>query len=103
MKPETIAAGLAFFQGKRVAVKMCDYEKFLELSLAGINASFDDRHEYKILPDLPWYSVALLKDGSKTWTTFVRSDGYETEVKNNPYFVGWLDERKTYDPEQVGK
>ena len=102
MTPETIAAGLAFFQGKRVAVKV-SFSEFRELPQFSLGISFDDCQEYRILPDLPWYRVALLKGHSGTWTLHVTDDLQESETQTEPYFVGWLGERKTYAPEQVGK
>ena len=102
MTPETIAAGLAFFQGKRVARKVSSLH-FQELPQFSIVITFDDFEEYTILPDLPWYRVAMLKDDAETWTVIADSSRVEAEINNSEDFVCWLTERKTYDPEQVGK
>ena len=103
MTPETIAAGLAFFQGKRVAVKSTTTDTFYEISSNSGEAYFDDLREYTILPNLPWYRVAMLKNNLETWTVIAYSSHVEAEINNSEDFVCWLGERKTYDPEQVGK
>ena len=102
MTPETIAAGLAFFQGKRVARKVSSLH-FQELPQFSIGITFDDFEEYTILPDLPWYRVALMDVGDKKYTPTVDSDKHEKSITESQYFIGWLTERVTYDPEQVGK
>ena len=103
MTPETIAAGLAFFQGKRVE-NIRTGEKFQLSDLKGKSSVyFSDLEEYRILPDLPWYRVALMAKGALKSTTTADNPDEESMFKKSAHFVCWLTERVTYDPEQVGK